>query len=141
MCLGFVPLEVLRHQGRGKGCAQGSRVICPGYLRISSGPNAPDIRIGPNDPDICAVSRGICPGYLPTVDIRGICPGIQRRYPGHRPNFCIVVGTIVFWTAIGPCTGCLSGRRRIIRCFCRTIPSHMAFLAASKACDRHRREW
>ena len=24
------------------------------------------------DPDICA-----------TVDIRGICPGIQRRYPGH----------------------------------------------------------
>ena len=43
---------------RAKGCAQGSRVICPGYLPISSGPNAPDIRIGPNAPDICAVSRG-----------------------------------------------------------------------------------
>ena len=39
------------------------------------------------DPDICAVSRGICPGYLPTVDIRGICPGIQRRYPGHLAQF------------------------------------------------------
>ena len=25
--------------------------------------------------DICAISRGIC-------------PGIQRRYPGHRANFC-----------------------------------------------------
>ena len=38
---------------RARGCAQGSRVICPGYLPISSGPNAPDIRIGPNAPDIC----------------------------------------------------------------------------------------
>ena len=38
-----------------------------------------NIRIGPNDPDICAVSRGIC-------------PGIQRKYPGHKPNFCISSG-------------------------------------------------
>ena len=118
MCLGFVPLEVLRHQGRGKGCAQGSRVICPGYLRISSGPNAPDIRIGPNDPDICAVSRGICPGYLPTVDIRGICPGIQRRYPGHRPNFCIVSTKPTLDTVHSPTPGQLHVESIQLACTC-----------------------
>ena len=67
---------------RGKGCAQGSRVICPGYLPISSGPNAPDIGIGPDDTSLRLV--------------RGIWPGIQGRYPGHRPNFCIVLFLFLF---------------------------------------------
>ena len=38
--------------------------------------------------DICVVSRGIYHGYRP-VDIRGICHGIQRRYPCYRHKYYI----------------------------------------------------
>ena len=65
-------------------------VIYHGYLRISSCLNATDIIFVPNNTDICVVSCGIYHGYLPPVDIRGICHRIQRRYPCYRHKYCIV---------------------------------------------------
>ena len=44
-----------------------------------------------------------------TVNIRGICPGIQRRYPGHRPNFCIICFFTLFVCWMG-CEAAPKGR-------------------------------
>ena len=63
---------------KGKGWVHLSRGICHGYLLISTGPNATDIRIVPNATDIRLYPSGLYPC---------LCHGIQAYICG--------IGTII----------------------------------------------
>ena len=61
--------------GKGKGWAHLSRGICHGYLPISSGPDATDIRI------------------VHQKEVSVPMPRDTGKYPWHRHNYCIVSTT------------------------------------------------